>query len=234
MTARLLAIETATAVTAVAVHDGTSITEVLVDDQRRHTEVLADAIAGVLAERGWAAEDLGAVVIDVGPGLFTGLRVGMATAKGLAVATGVGLHAVTSLDALAQSAADAGVEGVVACVVDARRREVFWSAHRVAGGIATALGDVALCTPGELAEALDALGELTVLGDGALRHRDALAGPRRTLRDDLVVPSPGSALTLVARRRHDGEQPVAHREVHPWYLRDADAVANFSVRATSP
>ena len=96
---RLLGIETATAVTAIAANgDGVAV-EVVADDSRRHTEVLAPAIASLLAELGWSVQSLDGVVVDVGPGLFTGLRVGVATAKGLAVATGVGLFAVTSTDA---------------------------------------------------------------------------------------------------------------------------------------
>ena len=75
----LLAIETATAVTSIALSVGESITELLVDDERRHTEVLAPAIAELLGARGLSARDLDAVVVDVGPGLFTGLRVGVAT-----------------------------------------------------------------------------------------------------------------------------------------------------------
>jgi len=227
----VLAIETATAATAIALDLGDGATEVVVDRERRHTEVLAPAIARLLAAGGLTAQDLDAVVVDVGPGLFTGLRVGVATAKGLSVATGAGLHAVTSLDALAEAASRAGVRGTVVSVVDARRKEVFVALHDLDDDGAHPRGEVDLWTPDELARRLGALGELTVVGDGAVRHRElveCLGGVE--LRDDLVVPSPGAACALVGRRRAAGEAALGHRDVHPWYVREADAVANFTVR----
>jgi tRNA threonylcarbamoyladenosine biosynthesis protein TsaB len=229
---RLLAIETATAVTAIALDGDGAACEVLVDDQRRHTEVLAPAIVALLAERGWSARDLDAVVVDVGPGLFTGLRVGVATAKGLSVATGVGLLAVSSTDALVAAACEAGVTGLVVAVVDARRREVFAAIHTCGPNGARCLEDVTLATPVALAARIARLeGDVVLVGDGAVRHRDVLAaGESRTVRDDLQVPSPGAAARLSRQRVDAGAAVQHHAAVHPWYLREADAVAHFAVR----
>ena len=127
---RLAAIETATAATAVALGDDVEAVEVLADDRRRHTEALAPCLAAMLAARGWVLRDLDLVVVDVGPGLFTGLRVGVATAKGINVATGVRLLGVSSTDALAQGACDAGLTGTVVTVVDVRRGEVVAARYR--------------------------------------------------------------------------------------------------------
>jgi tRNA threonylcarbamoyladenosine biosynthesis protein TsaB len=231
---RLLAIETATARTAVAVGDDAGMAEEAPEEMGRHTEVLALTIVTLLAARGWAAGGLDGVVVDVGPGLFTGLRVGIATAKGLAVATGVGLFAVTSTDVLAQTASDAGVTGRVAAVVDARRREVFWALYDLDGeGIAERQG-VAVVEPAELAAGLErAIGPVTLVGDGAVAHRTALAAPGRVVLGDLVVPSAASAIRLVRSRIASGATAAAHHEVRPWYLREADAVANFQVRRPS-
>jgi tRNA threonylcarbamoyladenosine biosynthesis protein TsaB len=230
---RLAAIETATAVTAVAVGEGDAVTEVLADDRRRHTEALAPCLAGLLAARGWALGDLDAVVVDVGPGLFTGLRVGVATAKGINVATGVGLLGVSSLDVLAQAACDAGVRGAVVAVVDVRRGEVVAARYRCGDRAATVVAPARLSTPHELANALGGLGEPVVaIGDGATRHAAVLDGVA-AIRDDLVVPSPTAALRLARRRLDAGEAAVGHDAVHPWYVREADAVANFTVRTTS-
>lgn len=230
---RLLAIETATAVTAIAVDGGDVAREVVVDDARRHTEVLAPSIVTLLAEVGWSASGLQGVVVDIGPGLFTGLRVGVATAKGLSVATGVRIFAVTSTDALAAAACEAGVTGRVVAVVDARRKEVFAAVYDCAPEGATLVDDVALATPASLAALLGASdGPGTLVGDGAVRHREALDGVPWLIRDDLVVPSPGAAARLVQRRAAAGERPSDHAEVHPWYVREADAVANFAVRET--
>ncbi len=228
---RLAAIETATAVTALAVGEDDDVVEVLADDRRRHTEALAPCLAELLAARGWAAADLDVVVVDVGPGLFTGLRVGVATAKGLSVATGVGLVAVSSTDVLAQAARDAGVNGTVAAVLDVRRGEVVAALHHCVPDGATELVGPVLSTPIELAGRLAAIAERVVaVGDGAMRYRDELGVASVSVRDDLVVPSPASAIRLARRRLAAGARPVGHGEVHPWYVREADAVANFSVR----
>lgn len=229
---RLAAIETATAATAVAVGEDDDVTEVLADDRRRHTESLAPTLASLLAARGWTPGDLDVVVVDVGPGLFTGLRVGVATAKGLHVATGVGLVGVQSTDVLAQSACEAGIEGVVIAVVDVRRGEVVAARYRCAPSGATLLEGQRLVAPAALATALGGLGERVVaVGDGSTRHRDVLEGVA-VVRADLVVPSPAAAIRLCRRRLAAGEAPVGHGDVHPWYAREADAVANFAVRPT--
>ena len=228
---RLAAIETATAATALAVGEDVDVDEVLADDRRRHTEVLAPCLAGLLAARGWSPSDLDVVVVDVGPGLFTGLRVGVATAKGLSVATGVGLVAVSSTDVLAQAACDAGITGTVAAVLDVRRGEVVAALHRCGPDGATELHAPVLSTPVQLAARLAAGEERVVaVGDGATRYRDELGVASVSVRDDLVVPSPASAIRLVRRRLAAGARPVGHGQVHAWYVREADAVANFSVR----
>ena len=89
-------------------------------------------------------------------------------------------------------------------------------------------------TPDALAARLGADREgTTAVGDGAVRHRDALLAVAATVREDLVVPSPAAALRLARRRLAAGARTVGHEEVHPWYVREADAVANFAVRGTA-
>ena len=97
--------------------------------RRRHVETLTPALEHLLAQVGLVAGDLGLVVVDVGPGLFTGLRVGVAAAKGLAQSLGVGVLCATSLDVLGAAAGEAGHRGLVLACVDARRGEVFASVH---------------------------------------------------------------------------------------------------------
>jgi tRNA threonylcarbamoyladenosine biosynthesis protein TsaB len=230
---RALSIETATAVTAVGLLDGDDVHEAVVDTERRHTEALAPGVADLLARRGLVAASLDAVVVDVGPGLFTGLRVGISFAKGLAVATGLELYAVSSTEVLAATAFDAGVTGGVLAVVDARRAEVFAACYHRTDDGPEPTGGVAVATPEAIA-ARFAEGDrsLTVVGDGAARYREVFEAHGLVVHDEPVVPSPAAALALVKRRIAAGAAPLGHRDVHPSYLRDADAVANFSVRGT--
>ncbi|MDT5291790.1 MAG: tRNA threonylcarbamoyladenosine biosynthesis protein TsaB [Mycobacterium sp.] len=130
MTTIVLAIDTATpAVTAGVIRRGPSGVDVLAErvtiDARAHAEQLTPNVVGALADAGLAMADLGAVVVGCGPGPFTGLRVGMATAAAYAHALGLPVHGVCSLDAIAVDTA-----GDVLVVTDARRREVYWARYR--------------------------------------------------------------------------------------------------------
>jgi tRNA threonylcarbamoyl adenosine modification protein YeaZ len=124
----ILAIDTATpAVTAGVVRlDGIEVlAERVTVDPRAHAEQLTPNVLGALADAGLTVSDLDAVVVGCGPGPFTGLRVGMATAAAYGHALGIPVHGVCSLDAI-------GIEtaGEVLVVTDARRREVYWARYR--------------------------------------------------------------------------------------------------------
>lgn len=126
----VLAIDTATpAVTAGVVRRGPSGIEVLGErvtvDPRAHAEQLTPNVLGALADAGLSMADLEAVVVGCGPGPFTGLRVGMATAAAYAHALGLPVFGVCSLDAIGVD-----TEGDVLVVTDARRREVYWARYR--------------------------------------------------------------------------------------------------------
>ena len=124
----ILAIDTATpAVTAGVVRlDGVEVlAERVTVDARAHAEQLTPNVLGALADAGVTVNDLGAVVVGCGPGPFTGLRVGMATAAAYGHALGIPVHGVCSLDAI-------GVDtsGDALVVTDARRREIYWARYR--------------------------------------------------------------------------------------------------------
>jgi tRNA threonylcarbamoyl adenosine modification protein YeaZ len=126
----ILAIDTATpAVTAGVVRRARDDIEVLSErvtiDARAHAEQLTPNAVAALADAGLTVADIGAVVVGCGPGPFTGLRVGMATAAAYGHALGIPVHGVCSLDAI-------GVDtsGEVLVVTDARRREVYWARYR--------------------------------------------------------------------------------------------------------
>ena len=122
----ILAIETATDVCAVALLDGGhAVATRQTDTPRAHAARLAPMIAEVLSEAGIAASGLRTVAVSVGPGSFTGLRIGIGTATGLALATGAALVPVPTLDALAVAARDAGIGGPLLAVLPSRRGEVY-------------------------------------------------------------------------------------------------------------
>ena len=124
-----LAIETATDLVGCALaQDDRVVATFELSHGRRHVESLLPAVDACLAQVGATVDDIGAVVADVGPGLFTGLRVGLATARSLAFALELPVAAVTSLEALAYGAR---LSGRVTCAaIDARRGEVFWQLFR--------------------------------------------------------------------------------------------------------
>jgi tRNA threonylcarbamoyladenosine biosynthesis protein TsaB len=247
---RLLALETATDLVGAALWTGDgagapSVVERTHVGGRAHAELLAPAIEEVCAASGCVLADVDALAVDIGPGLFTGLRVGVATAKALGQALGLGLLGVTSLDVLAAAAVEqAGPERTarVVSVVDARRGEVFAAAYELAGSGADP-ADVRTdrpepLTPEALAAWLDELaasgGPLLVVGDGAVRHRDVLAGRAGIdlgLAQDLAAPSPAALARLAARRLAAGVPPVAAADLAPEYRRAPDAKINWEERA---
>ncbi len=128
--------DTATPAVSVALHDGERVvSEAFAADSRRHGELLAPMIAKVLADAGASRADLVAVAVGVGPGPYTGLRVGVVTARVLGAVLGIPVHGVCSLDVIAADTASAGPprrEFLVA--TDARRKEVYWARYNAAGG----------------------------------------------------------------------------------------------------
>ncbi|BDH58907.1 tRNA (adenosine(37)-N6)-threonylcarbamoyltransferase complex dimerization subunit type 1 TsaB [Tsukamurella sp. PLM1] len=123
----VLALDTATPALTVGIVDsesGAVLAERSRTHARGHAEVLTPFLLECLAEAGLERADLGAVVVGCGPGPFTGLRVGMATAAAFGDALGIEVHGVCSLDAIAH-----GTSGDVVVVTDARRKEVYWARY---------------------------------------------------------------------------------------------------------
>ncbi|HET6792915.1 MAG TPA: tRNA (adenosine(37)-N6)-threonylcarbamoyltransferase complex dimerization subunit type 1 TsaB [Acidimicrobiales bacterium] len=164
-----LAVATATPQVSVALHgpDGPA-GAVVVRAGRRHGETLAPAIQSLTSLVGVSLHQLERVAVDTGPGLFTGLRVGVATAKALGSALDLPVVACSSLDILAHPHRHIGRP--VASVVDARRGEVFWAVYEpVAGGMA-ARSDAAVAAPEVVAAELARNPGVLLTGDGARRY----------------------------------------------------------------
>jgi tRNA threonylcarbamoyladenosine biosynthesis protein TsaB len=243
----LLALETATDLVGAALlrSDG-GVAERSHVGGRAHAELLAPAIEEVCGLAGCRLEEVDALAVDLGPGLFTGLRVGVATAKALGQALGVGVLGVSSLDVLAAGAVEAAPDrrsARVVAVVDARRGEVFAAAYDFGSDgdgpdpAAVRTDRAVALPPDELVAWCDALavdGPVLVVGDGAVRYLELLAvrpGVDAGLAGSVTAPSPAVLARLAARRLAGGATPSAPGDVVPDYRRPADARINWEERA---
>jgi tRNA threonylcarbamoyladenosine biosynthesis protein TsaB len=227
----ICAIESATDRVGCALGDGGVVRACFeVTGARRHAETLVPAIDAACNAAGVTLDDVGCIAVDVGPGLFTGLRVGLATAKSLAHALDLPMVAVSSLEILAQPMRIAG--RLIAAVIDARRGEVYWHLYRPDGTGLVPLGEARCGPPDELLDDLRVSNEPVVLvGDGALRHRDALAdlADASWAGELFAHPSAATLVGLAHERRLRGEVTDAI-SLAPTYLRAPDAQINWAVR----
>jgi len=185
---------------------------------RRHAESLAPQIEFLAAQAGVAITDIDMVAVDIGPGLYTGLRVGITTARAMAHTLDVPMLTVTSLEAIAH-ANRAGGDMVVA--IDARRGEVFHASFTV-NSDGTLSGTEPTVGP---AEDVAANESTRVVGDGALVYADAFAANGLLLDIEAThLPLPDAVLE-VALGRVDAAVDAA--TVLPLYLRRPDAVAKW-------
>jgi tRNA threonylcarbamoyladenosine biosynthesis protein TsaB len=170
------------------------------------------------------------VAVDVGPGLFTGLRVGIATAVALAYALGVPMIPVPSLDLMAFPAR--WTTRLIVPALDARRGELFTALfRRVPGGIQR-IREADVGTPDELSAELEALDEPTLLlGDGALRHAERFTGLRAMEMAEQGLANPSArSLVQLAHARAMREEFVQPWELEPIYLRQPDVQINWATR----
>jgi tRNA threonylcarbamoyl adenosine modification protein YeaZ len=213
----LLAIDTATSAITVALHDGDGVlAESSILDARRHGEYLAPGITQVLADAGRTVDEVSTVVAGTGPGPFTGLRIGLVTARTFAFARGVPVFGVCSLDAMAhqgwlEDAAELGQSFVVA--TDARRKEVYWARYEVTDRGVLRTGEPMVAKAEAIA---DEVRGLPVIGRGAVLYADWFGrclGP--------LDVSAGALADLAVRRLAAGE---ALAGADPMYLRRPDAM----------
>jgi tRNA threonylcarbamoyladenosine biosynthesis protein TsaB len=229
----ILGIETATEQVGVAIggHEGV-IATFEVARRRRHAETLTPAIEFVCRQSEIELSEISCIAVDVGPGLFTGMRVGLAAGKALAQALRVPMIGITSLDLLAFPCRHA--DRVVVPVVDARKNEVFWAIYRpVPGGVQQVspptVGPVDELVGDLLARSQDVL----CVGDGAARHRDEILEGYRCEIAGPIHPSVGTLVEL-AHARALREEWVRPNEIEPVYLRAPDAQINWTVREARP
>jgi len=185
---------------------------------REHAEVLMPMIGGVLDEAGLAYDGLDAIAVTIGPGSFTGVRVGVAAARGFALALNVPLIALTSLEVMARQALDQLDEAPETLIasVDARRSEVYIAMFDGAGN---ALSEPAALSPEQAAKNLPPSGRVMAVGSGAaLLAEAALIGARNIEVAMSDLQPDARMLAEMALEREPTSGPVS-----PLYLRPPDA-----------
>lgn len=236
----VLGIDTATELVSVALVDGT---EVLAASEshsdRRHAEDLTPMLQFVVQRAGLEFSEVDAVAVDVGPGLFTGMRVGIAAAQALAHVLSVPLVGIDSLDVLTAGVGSVDEYELVVPVIDTRRREVAWALHRTYGD-----GSIRRVAPPQVGTMEDLLAAVRERSQPCLFVGAHALSQEEQIRTDLgpqawTVGFAGSAprhphARLVALIGHArllrgaDDLPV----VQPMYLRDADAEINWTTRGT--
>jgi len=200
---------------------------------RRHVETLAPAIAFICRQTQVDLVEVGAVAVDVGPGLFSGLRVGVAAAKAFAQALRVPVVGVASLDLLAFPVRH--TNRLIVSAIDARRRELFYAFYRQVPGGVQRLSPYNVGTAEELVSELVARGEESLfVGDGVLRYPEMLIEGARTESGGPATAHPSAAaLVELAHPLAMREEFVQSWELEPLYLRKSDAEINWD-RRTPP
>jgi len=234
----VLAMDTATAQVSVAFGDqGVVLGEVRLAGGRRHAEQLAPAIDYLRGEVGVDLGHLAAIAVGTGPGLFTGLRVGVTTAKVMAQALRIPVVGIPSLDLVAYPLRYS--DRMIVAVLDARRREVFAARYRPVPGGVQRISDYAVHSPAELVADLQVepgLGPhgLLLAGDGLARFPDEFAALEHAEVADAEFAAPSvAALVALATARAEREEFEAPAELHPLYLRQSDAEIAWGDRAAA-
>ena len=235
----ILGIETSVDHVGVAVGDyrGIRAHSMLASD-RRHAESLTPMIQFVLQQADASMADLSAIAVDVGPGLFTGMRVGIASAASLAWALELPVVPVCSLDALAMNAEWS--DNVVAASLDARRGEVYWSLYRYIDGKLRQVTTPKASTVEECALQTIDRGQSTLfVGNGALRYRNEIelvvAGvlPSFEFADEMSSLPTAVVLAQIAHERALRQDWQEADTLVPEYLRLPDAEINWATRSAS-
>lgn len=219
---KILIIDTATSASSVAITvDGALLSECFANPERKHSASLMRILDQTLGDAGLSIEDMQVIAVTVGPGSFTGLRVGIATAKGLALATGVPLVGISTLAMLAMNLPHAALP--VCPMLDARKNEVYTALFRC-HEYPEQLAPERVIKP---ADFLETIREPTLfLGSGALRYRELL---RNRLGDKaLFAPAHchelrASAGALLAARSISAGEALSPAELVPVYLRQSEA-----------
>ncbi|MDP3898945.1 MAG: tRNA (adenosine(37)-N6)-threonylcarbamoyltransferase complex dimerization subunit type 1 TsaB [Mesorhizobium sp.] len=217
---KLLAIDTASTLCAACVYDTadeTVLGRAAVDIGKGHAEALMDIIAEALEGAGCWYPDIGAIAVSVGPGSFTGIRVGVSAARGLSLALKVPAHGVTTLSAIAEAARESFPGRRIIAAIDARRGELYVEDHARDGRLAVGpmivnVEDAASLTDGDLP---------VLAGSGAAVIQAAAEASGSAVAYDLAAPGATADIAIYARLAASGS--VFGSPPKPIYLRAPDA-----------
>lgn len=219
---KLLVIDTSTTANSIAVtEDGRLLAELLVNPGATHSASLMSGLDVALRSAGVTAGGLDAIGVTLGPGSFTGLRVGIAAAKGLSLATGKPVAAFSSLAMLAMNLPHARLP--VCPMLDARKSEVYGALYDCAALPTAIIGD-SVAKPSDLLEKIT--GDTLFLGSGALRYRDLIVealGDKAHFAPPVCNQPRASAGALLAADLLERGEVFPARELVPVYLRLSEA-----------
>ncbi len=228
----LLGIDTATDMTTLGLCKyGEPPWTVSLSSHKHQLELIGVIVEQLFENSGISSSQVGALAVDVGPGLFSGLRIGISFAKAFAGGLGIPIVPVSSLDILAFS--QRSCAKTIVSTVDARRGEVFYATYRkVPGGGVARLSEYSVGSPEALALELDTMSEpVLMVGEGSLRYKEILSGRSQVYFAGSAVAYPLLPMLFeIAFPMAFSEEFVLAENVDVIYVRDADARRNFDVR----
>lgn len=219
----LAALETSTRTCSVALFSlsrNERVAETILAEGSEGASLLLPTLRDLLSQEGMRAADLKALAVSLGPGSFTGIRVGIASAQGLSLPTKMPVFGVSSLDALAENLRYDGYVGEALCLMDAQRGECFVGHYRVTEEGTKALAEPMIFPPSKFQELLE--GQAAVAGPGAIKYEKEI---RESLGSMALFPGASShqprafsLAKIAAERWRAGERP-ALSNLEPMYLR---------------
>ena len=231
-----LGIDTSTGTASVAVGDRRQVRESVIGNDYRQSAMIVGAIQELLQDGGMVVSDTDGVACVAGPGSFTGLRVGMCTAKALSYATGRPMYSVSSLECMAWQVAKSGYSGNVCVMMDARNDQVYMGCYRIGPDTepCALMGDTAGAIWELLPQALELCGADCILaGTGIYAHMDMVQQLQGvTVVSDIHRPAAWAAVAIAEFMAMEGREvnPVT---AAPQYLRQSQAERSKQTGAKS-
>lgn len=226
---KIVAIDTSCITSTVGIlENGVVLAERMTNYKLSHSESIMPLVDGVFSSLKMDISDIDCIACAVGPGSFTGLRIGVATAKGLALATGKKIVPVPTLMALAYNIFDS--RNIIASIIDARRGQVYFGFYRWENGVLTRLSDEGCMDLGlvvekgmEIAKTHGGV-DVVFVGDGAILHRETLEEKDGVLVAPLHLHAcRGASVGALAFHLIDTEKDIFDKAVEPLYMKKSQA-----------